>query len=374
LEKQNSEVFDATAELLNKIAGPEVVETGAKRFRSAAQLALEAKKEARKAATQKLYTDALEQGADVDLTGVKGLINESLDAAPKGGQIEKTFSKIKGFVSDSIIKQGGKEIAVKPSLKQLQKAKFELDNMLESFGENALGKTTKYDVLQLKKALVGAMEEASPTYKAANEEFARLSPAVTELEDSIVGAMSKYKDKDLQNISSRIFSANSNPFVVKKAKAVIEAADPGAWDDMMRVELQRRIGGLDEFLKDASPEVAGNVPGALRRAIFGSASNLEKRRTLMAGLSPEQRKNFTYLDEVLRRASSGRGEGSPTGAFTRIMDKMKFKATGLISSGLSPAKAAKTVVNKQHRVYPYKIILAHLVKLAKLSIPQCCGE
>ena len=33
-------------------------------------------------------------------------------------------------------------------------------------------------------------------------------------------------------------------------------------------------------------------------------------------------------------------------------------------AGSSPARGAKTVVNKQHRVCPYKINVAHIVKLA----------
>ena len=234
------------------------------------------------------------------------------------------MTKIQNFIkSKEVIKSiDGENVVelIEPSLRQLQKAKFEVDNMLEKFGENALGNTTKRDVVQLKKALVNQMEEASPLYKQANEEFARLSPAVTELEDSIIGAISGVKDVNLQNISRRIFSPSSNPAVVKNAKEVIDKVDPGAWDDMLRTELQRRFGGIETLAEDIPGELVGNVPGQLRRSIFG---NPEQRRTLLSAMNQDQRQNFVYLDEVLKRASSGRQAGSPTAPFGEVLDRLK---------------------------------------------------
>lgn len=316
LERQNQEAFEATSELLNTIAGPEVTETAAKRFRTAAQNALQSGKDRRSAATRDLFNNALNQGAEVDVKPVRDLIKQNLDDAPEGGEIIKAMTKIQNFIKPKDV--GGE--AVDPSLRQLQKAKFEIDNMLEKFGENALGNTTKRDVVELKKLLVNQMEEASPLYKEANEEFARLSPSITDLENSIVGAIAGVKDVNLQNISRRIFSPSSNPKVVSDAKAVIDKADPGAWDDMLRTELQRRFGGIETLSEDIPGELVGNVPGQLRRAIFG---NPEQRRTLLSAMNKDQRQNFVYLDEVLRRASSGRQTGSPTAPFGEVLDRLK---------------------------------------------------
>lgn len=318
LEGQNKAVFEATSELVNTIAGPEVLETGAKRFRTAAQTALEAGKQRRSQAVALLYKDALDQGAEVDLKPVKDLVEESLKDAPSGGKIAPTFAKIKGFLSGTVNDKGE---TVAPTLRHLQKAKFEIDDMLEAFGENALGTTTKREVLQIQKELVNQMEQASPGYKAANEEFIRLSPAVTELQDSILGSVSKLDDVSLKNISSRIFDVRqTDPSVVVKAKKIIDQADPGAWDDLMRVEMQRRIGGIETLAEDLPGELVGNVPGQLRRALFG---NPGQRKVLLAGMNPEQRKNFVYLDDVLRRASAGRQAGSPTAAFGEVLDKIR---------------------------------------------------
>ena len=47
LENQNKEAFDATSELINTIAGPEVLESGSKNFRTAAQKVIDSAKETR---------------------------------------------------------------------------------------------------------------------------------------------------------------------------------------------------------------------------------------------------------------------------------------------------------------------------------------
>ena len=137
--------------------------------------------------------------------------------------------------------------------------------------------------------LADRMGQASPLYKAADNEFARLSPSVKALEDSILGVSAKTKDVDLQNITKRIFSPSSNATTVRQAKKVIDSADPGAWDDMLRTELQRRIGGMKELVEDLPEELAGNAPGQLRRSIFG---NPQQRASLLAGMSKEQRKKL----------------------------------------------------------------------------------
>lgn len=313
LEQQNRQAFDATSELINTIADPEVVATGAKRFRDAAKIALEAGKQRRSQAVEPLFADAIEAGADVDLTPVNNLIRETLEEAPTTGKFAATIKKVKNLLT------GPK--GAKPSLKQLQKAKFEIDEMIEAFGEGALGNTTKREVVGIQKELVRQMENASPLYKVANDEFKRLSPAVNELQDSIIGSISKVDDASLKNISRRIFDvAESNPQVVKNARKVIDKVDPGAWDDLMRVEFQRRFGGVETLAEDLPGELVGNVPGQLRRAIFG---NPEQRRTLLAGMTPSQRKNFVYLDDVLRRASAGRQAGSPTAPFGEVLDRLR---------------------------------------------------
>jgi hypothetical protein len=319
LEKQNKEVFEATSELINKVAGPEVVETGTKRFRTAAQLAIDAGKEKRKIATKGIYDQAFKVGGDVNLSSTNSLIDDILGEAPKGSDFKKVGLRLQKLISP--IREGEQ-----PTLRQLQKAKMSMQDIIDGVGDKAVSGPIKAEVVQVKRELVNQMSKASKLFRAAEDKFMEMSPAVKELEDSLVGAAAKFKDINLQNISSRIFSPNANPAVIKQAKKVIDGVDPGAWDDMMRVEFQRRVGGMQDLVEDLPGEIAGNTPDQLRRAIFG---NPEKRRTLLAALSGEQKKNFVYLEDVLRRASAGRQAGSPTEPFKQAIEKMKGAAVVL---------------------------------------------
>lgn len=329
LKVQNSEAFEATLKMLDTIAPEGAAATGAGRFRSASQLALKAGNEARTAATKGLYDEAFKVGGDVDLKGVNRLINDFLEDAPKGSESFNELIKIKAMLASS----------KKPSLRFLQKAKQDIGKKLQNTGQGALAPGTKRELTMVSQELADRMGQASPLYKAADKEFARLSPSVKALEDSILGVSAKTKDVDLQNITKRIFSPSSNATTVRQAKKVIDSADPGAWDDMLRTELQRRIGGMKELVEDLPEELAGNAPGQLRRAIFG---NPQQRASLLAGMSKEQRKNFVYLDDVLKRASSGRAAGSPTQPFSEASKKIGGVWGVLRETILNPLKTLQS--------------------------------
>lgn len=311
LEGQNKEAFDATSELINTIAGPEVTVSGSKQFRTASQKAIDSIKERRSIAVNPMYRDALEEGADVNISTTNSMIDNFLSEAPKGSDFEKVGNKLMALLEP--IREGEK-----PSLRQLQKAKMSMQDIIDGVGDKSVSGPIKAEVVLIKRELVNKMSEASPLFRAAEDKFIELTPAVKEVEDSLIGAASKVKDIDLENISRRIFSKNSNPAVVKNAKTLIDKVDPDAWNNMLRSELQRRFGGMEAAA--VSGEIAGNVPGQLRRSIFG---NPEQKRTLLAAMSPDQAKNFTYLDEVLRRAASGRAEGSPTAAFGQAIERLR---------------------------------------------------
>lgn len=313
LEAQNKEAFEATSELINTIAGPETVSAGAGKFRTASQLAIDSAKQSRTTATKGLYKEALDEGAKVNLGSTKELIKDMLNEAPKGSDFERVGRRLENLIKP--LKKGET-----PSLRQLQKSKQAMQDIVDTVGDKAVSGPIKFDVVTIKRELVDQMSDASPLFRAAEDEFIRLSPAVKELEDSILGAASKVKDIDLQNISSRIFARNSNPETVRNAKKLIDSVDPEAWNVMLRGELQKRFGGIETLAEDLSGELIGNIPGQLRSAIFG---NPEQRRTLLAAMNTDQRKNFVYLDEVLRRASSGRQAGSPTASFGAALDKLR---------------------------------------------------
>lgn len=316
LERQNKAVFDATTELINTIAPEGSIVSASKRFRDIAKLSIDAKKQARSAAVKPLYNNAFEIGADVDLNATTSLVDNVLSEAPKGSDFEKVGLQLKNLIAP--LKDGEK-----PSLRQLQKAKITMQDIIDGVGEKSVSGTIKGEVAQVKRQLVSSMEDASPLFKQAEDKFKELAPAVKELEDSVIGQISKVDDTQLKTIAQKIFDPKSeltDPTSIKNAKKAIESVDPNAWNDLIRVEMNRRIGGLEQLIEEIPGDFTGNIPGQLRRTLFG---NPQQRKALMSAMNPEQRTNFKYLETVLKRASSGRSAGSPTAAFGQAIEKLK---------------------------------------------------
>lgn len=316
LEAQNKAAFDATTELINTIAPEGSVVSASKRFRDTAKLSIDAKKQARNATVKPLYNDAFELGADVDLTKTTALIDDVLSEAPRGSDFEKVGLQIKNLIAP--LKEGET-----PSLRQLQKAKIAMQDIIDGVGEKAVSGTIKGEVAQVKRQLVSSMEDASPLFKKAEDKFKELAPAVKELEDSVIGQISKVDDTQLKTIAQKIFDPKAeltDPISIQNAKKAITSVDPQVWDDLIRVEMNRRIGGLEQLIEDIPGDFVGNIPGQLRRTLFG---NPQQRKALMAGMNEEQKQNFKYLETVLKRASSGRSAGSPTAAFGQAIEKLK---------------------------------------------------
>ncbi len=316
LEKQNKAAFDATSELINTIAPENTIVSASKRFREVAKLSIESAKQRRSLQVKPLYDEAFNVGGTVDLLSTKSMIDDILNEAPKGSDFEKIGMQIKNLIEP--LREGAT-----PTLRQLQKAKISMQDIIDGVGEKAVSGTIKGEVTGVKRELVERMEEASPLFKQAEDKFKELTPAVKELEDSILGQVSKIDDTQLKNIAQKIFDPKAgltDPQSVVNAKRIIQEVEPDAWNQLLRVEMNRRIGGLEQLIEEIPGDFTGNIPGQLRRTLFG---NPQQRKALMAAMNPEQRTNFKYLEAVLKRASSGRAAGSPTAAFGQAIEKLK---------------------------------------------------
>jgi hypothetical protein len=316
LEKQNKAAFEATGELINTIAPEGSIVSASSRFREASKLAVDSAKQRRSAAVRPLYDEALLVGGTVDLNSTKSMIKTILDEAPKGSDFEKVGLQLSRLIEP--LKEGAT-----PTLRQLQKAKISMQDIIDGVGDKAVSGTIKGEVAGVKRELVNMMEEASPLFKQAEDKFKEMAPAVKELEDSILGQVSKVDDTQLKNIAQRIFDPKAgltDPQSVLNAKKVIQEVDPDAWNQLLRVEMNRRIGGLEQLIEEIPGDFVGNIPGQLRRTLFG---NPQQRKALMMAMNEEQKTNFKYLETVLKRASSGRAAGSPTAAFGQAIEKLK---------------------------------------------------
>lgn len=225
------------------------------------------------------------------------------------------------------------------NLKKLHNAKLEIDQMLSKFGENSLGNTTKRELLEIKGSLLEELDIANPKYKEARKKFSELSPAVEELEGSIVGKISKLDDEQLKGVASKLFNPKdeaTNPALIRKVREVIEGQDKQAWRDILRTEIALRMGKAKR-LGGETFSATENVPGKLHNAIFG---NTEKRKVLYAALGKGEARNLRYLEEGLKRAAKGRPGGSQTAGRQVFERELRGGVSGAIRSLFSPATTA----------------------------------
>lgn len=308
LKAQNKAAGDAVENFLGQIAPDEAIITGAERVRTAAQNAVEKAKSIRAEKTSPLFKEALSEGADVDLNPVNTFINDQLEELPNSGEIAKSLKRVKSLISKK----------AKPSLRLLHNAKLELDQMLNKVGTDSLGNTTKAKLTEAKSILLQQMDEASPAYQTARQAFADASPAVTKIQESIIGKIAALDDTQLKQVSAKIFDpAQTNPKVIADAKKAITDVDPDAWNEIIRVELEKRLGKVKSTAESGTVE---NIPGQLFRALF---PNEKSNKVLMNSLDAEGKKNLTYLKTALGRARLGRPGGSQTAGREEIKRELR---------------------------------------------------
>ena len=326
LQKQNEQAFDATMEFFDATAPARAIETGQRRVRTAAQNAIERAKTIRSQKASPIFDAAFEDarvfGLKIDTKSVRDAI--PLESFPKGGEIHRSLTKVQ-----NLIKNAGDD------LERLHNVKTEIDQMINKTGEGGLGPTTKRKLVGVQNQLIDTLENQSSTYAQARTVFREASPEVDALKDSIIGTVSKLDDTQLKSISQKLLDpAETNPQTVANAKRAIESVDPGAWSEMLRVEFERRLGGI----RPTTTAAVENVPSQIVRALFG---NVKSRKVLFAALPNGQKQTAQFLETALRRASTGRPGGSPTATRTEMMKELRGGVGLAIRDFLSaPAETA----------------------------------
>lgn len=321
LRNQNQQVGRAVDELLDEIAPAIAASRGPARARAASGKAVDAVTKRRTEKTSPLFKEVFSERTKVDIRSVVVAARDELVRLPKGGQVARKLREAIGFIEGFAkpkLKKGQKPPtgkaainALRPvDLQRLHNAKIEIDELIETQA-GKLGPTTVRQLTILKDELRDAMTAASPRYGEALEAFAKASPPVDELTKGIIGEISKVKDSRLKGIANRIFdAAETNPAVVGRIREILDSVDPGAFDDLLRVHIQNRIGKIT-----ATGLPVENIPGKMGRAIFG---NTAQTNVVFRSLKPAQRANARFLQLALRRASTGRPGGSQTAGRAEI--------------------------------------------------------
>ena len=333
LSQQNKAAGEAVETLLGQIAPDSAVVTGADQVRTAAQSSLAAVKRARSEASSPIYKQAFRRQR-------KGQL-DPIDTAPletKITQMARQFDP-KGQISTNLRSALSKIQGADGNLQKLHLAKTELDQTIETFGEGAVGNTTKRFLSDVTGDLRDELVSQSPSYRAARDEFIRLSPEVNAVRDSIVGKIASLDDTQLKQVTGKIFDPSNTVKNIRDAKKAITDVSPEAWDAIVRKELEGRLGAVKSTAEAGTVE---NIPGQLFRAIF---PNDKKTKVLFDALDDDGKKNLKYLQTALRRASLGRPGGSQTagreeikrelrgGVFQSVRDLFRAPLSTIASAG-----------------------------------------
>jgi hypothetical protein len=312
LKLQNKSAGDAVENFLGQIAPDQAVVTGAERVRTAAQTAVAATKRARSEAASPIYKQAFRRQRQgkvglIDLDGLQTKISSMSSQFEQKGQIAKNLNSALDKIENA-----------RGDLQKLHLAKTEIDQTINSFGADAVGNTTKRFLTDVKNDLTNELIRQSPSYRAARDEFIRLSPPVTKIQESIIGKVANLDDTQLKQVTSKIFDPANTVKNVHDAKKAIADVSPEAWDSIVRVELEKRLGSMAAEPTEGSID---NIPGQMWRAIGFNSD--KKTKVLFNALDAEGKKNLKYLQTALGRARLGRPGGSQTAGREEIKKELR---------------------------------------------------
>jgi len=358
IRNQNKQVGKSVDKVIDLIADSNALVTGPSKFREASSKVLSAAKKERADATRPLYTAAFkestESGSKINLSPVRRFINSEIknlvEDDPATIALKSFINRLKGTKTkatkaSTILDSSGNPVVqaveskVKPlTLEQLQSAKLTTDAQIDKMGglvPNSSQKNAKRLLNEAEAIYRDQIGKISPKFAEANKLFAQMSPKIEKIENSILGKISKLDDVGLKTASRKMFdAAETNPAVMINAKKAINKVDPDAWNQLLRTELERRIGSIKSTADNINME---NLPGQLSRAIFG---NNKQRKVLLNAVDGEMKKNLLFLETVLNRAKLGRPGGSQTAAREEIKSEIKGGAIqGIRNLFQSPIKS-----------------------------------
>ena len=348
LKKQDKQVLGAVDDFLRIVAPPEVLSTGSRKLRDTTKRAIAGAKETRRAETNELYNDAFNTADDIqhmiNVDDVIDDIDNVLDDFGKG-ELNTTLKRLKSQLIDA-----AKPNSKGSNLRRLHNFKVQVAakiQKLENGGRNPLDPTTKGRLTEVWDKVREKLLRESDEYDMANEKYKELSPVIDKLQDGLIGRISKIKDADLKSVSGRIFDAGeTNPEVLIDAKKIIHDIDPSAWNEITRVEIERRMGGMSDIFDEAlGTGKFENVPGKMANAIFG---NGPRRKVFMNSLDGDVKENAIWLEKALRRAAEGRPGGSRTAGSTEFIKRLKIlRGKSIIGAFTSPLDTAGAIASQK---------------------------
>lgn len=280
-----------------------------------------------------LYKQAFEENPNVNVRPVLSLIDEQLPNAK--GEIKRVLKEAESYLFRDVVKPdgtGGKTIET--TLGPLHSAKLALDALIEGRGEQAISRVSKAKLIEVKNALLQAMDDASPVYKQARAIYADMSPGVERVREGLVGKIDDLGVANAHRAAAILMGPQSGETAVIKAMDALKAVSPEAAQALKRSYLQ----GLFEKAMNETVTGDANVAGQFRKAVIG---NFSQSARIRAALDTSEWKTLNQLTDVLEAASRVKPIGSDTAWNEAVKDAAEAAARTLpakIVRNMNPAQ------------------------------------
>ena len=346
LGERNPGIENIAREFIQNFSPIEVLGDGALRFQMGARKAIKNEIGKIQQQAKPLYDRARRMNPDVDLQEPRQLIQDFLRTQPQEGKVGEVAQELKKafeFIRGTQTATPG--FRKKPTFAQLDNAKKLLDDIIhevepgKTVSNQASGALTKVrnslrDQLDL-ATRTNPDDPASSIYKQARNIYSEELPSVIGIRDGVVGQIARMKDANFKDMSSRLFQqASKDPREFTLIRNIMEEASPGSMDDMIAIELNRRMGGL----KTEGRVRVQNIAEQIRNQLFPNNAAL---KAFQRSASDEGAKNLKHFNLWLSRIAEGLPP-TPKGASASQLEKNLSE--GLLSKfgkgGLGAAKVA----------------------------------
>lgn len=304
-------------------------------------------KQERSAAVEPLYDQAFQGAAPVDVTDIAKNIDRMMSIA-KGEEL-KTLQRIKNDFYQKVPKRDSTgnpvfdaqgepvmETVVENRPRALQRAKFSIDQILESEAATSMDAVVRADLANIKNALVNRMEQRIPGYADANAEFIRLSEPINRFNQSRAGlSLVNITRDNLDQFADRVFGAANKPSSPQTVRLVrqqiTESGDNGEtiWNEVLRAYLENT---WQKAMKPAAGATEEKIDAGLafRNILLGDN---KRQQMLRASMTPQQYLALTDLTRVLEAAGKVKKLGSDTAFNAQILREMEKNAPGAVAMG-----------------------------------------
>jgi hypothetical protein len=342
LDERGGKVFNAIESFASDFSNVDSVYNANKMVKDAVSDTVTGLKRARTEAANPLYKQAFDEGGDIDVSGVVGMIERDL---PKlAGKQEQKAKDVLSMLTGKMRRTtgaDGKEV-VEPfiPLEVVNNIKLELDDMIA--GAQAGGNTNLVAKLTAtKNQLINTADAASDTYKQAREAWKgyvdpKSGVKVSDVSEGLIGEVGNKQRWERQSDAiNTIFGAGSSPEIIAKARLTVGAENPDAWNAMLKGYLLDNLRSIKAVSGEA---VNPNIGGLYFKRTLGDP---HQAAMLKAAMTPEQFEKFNAIGELLHLSSKAGGKESATHYLSAADEKARRMAPkgGVVGA----AKLAETV-------------------------------